>query len=195
MTNTNVPWVNNLVPSFWSAQSNAANLPAAANVAGFYAPHNNTSGFQVAGTVENGNNRMWYRGVNAAGSGWTQVIRLDQANTWGAAQTFPTVIDADGDLRRIRGRVSDASTTLASTDVNGIVEKNGGGAYTYTLAASLGQVRDAITIVNSSTSGNITIARASGVALYRAGTNADITVTPGSMVTMIRSNTTRWIAG
>lgn len=106
-----------------------------------------------------------------------------------------TVSDIDGDVRKMKGRVSNAATTLASTDLNSVVEKSNNTAYTYTIAPSLGTVRDAITIVNSGTAGNITIARGTGVTLYRNGVNANIVVGPGSMVTIYRSNTTnRWIA-
>lgn len=127
--------------------------------------------------------------------GLGQTANQTQITSNGNMTVGGTISDTDGDVRKMKGRVSNAATTLAASDLNGVVEKNNNTAYTYTLAASLGTVRDAITIVNSGTAGNITLARASGVALYRNGVDANITIGPGSMVTIYRSNTAnRWIA-
>lgn len=128
-------------------------------------------------------------------SGLGQTVNQTTISSDGSLSVSGTISDVDGDVRRMKGRVANGSTTLAVSDLNGVVEKNNNGTYTYTLAASLGTVRDAITIVNSGPMGSITLARASGVTLYRNGVNTNITIGPGSMVTIYRSNTTnRWIA-
>lgn len=106
-----------------------------------------------------------------------------------------SVSDTFGDVRKMKGRVSNASTTFAATDLNGVVESSDSFSYTYTLPAGLGSLRDAITIVNSGTSGTITITPASSVTLYQNGSSGSISVTAGSMVTIYRSNVTnRWVA-
>lgn len=86
--------------------------------------------------------------------------------------------------------------TLDATALNACVEKNVSGSYTATLPAGLGSRMDAITFLNSSTSGNLTIGRDTGVTLYRSTSNANIAITPGTMVTIILSATVdKWIAG
>lgn len=91
--------------------------------------------------------------------------------------------------------VANAATTLSATHLNGVIEKSDTSAYTYTIAPSLGAHGDSITIVNSGTAGNITLARGAGVALYQNGVDADITIGPGSMLKIYRSATAdRWIA-
>ena len=95
---------------------------------------------------------------------------------------------------RLAVTTANATTTLASGHLNGVVEKSNTTAYTYTLAASLGEQGDAITIVNSGTAGDVTIARDSGVSLYQGGTDKNVTVGPGSMVTLYRTATSnRWV--
>lgn len=91
--------------------------------------------------------------------------------------------------------IANAATTLSATHLNGVIEKSDTSAYTYTIAPSLGAHGDSITIVNSGTAGNITLARGAGVALYQNGVDADITIGPGSMLKIYRSATAdRWIA-
>lgn len=89
---------------------------------------------------------------------------------------------------------ANATTTLGTTHLNRSVEKSDTVAYTYTLAASLGNGGDTIHIVNSGTSGNITVARAASVVLLKDGVDANITVAPGYGVTLYRTATAnRWI--
>lgn len=99
----------------------------------------------------------------------------------------------------LRGRLivttRNATTTLDNIYVNTVVEKSNTTAYTYTLAAGAGTQGDVITVLNSGTAGNITVARAGGVALYKGTSNADLTVTPGTSINLYRSATAdRWIA-
>lgn len=125
--------------------------------------------------------------ISPSGSGITQVN--SSINSTG------TISDNRGNLRKVDFRTSNGTITLASSDVNRIVEKSNNSSYTYTIPSGHGSHGDIITFVNSGTSGNLTINRASGVSLYRNGTNANITVGPGSTVTIYRSATSnRWIA-
>lgn len=120
----------------------------------------------------------------------------DGSVTLGGHTTVSGNLSVSGEISaRLAGRTSNASQTLTANDLNCVVEKTNNSNYTYTIPSGLGQVRDAITIVNSGTGGTVVIARASGVSLYRNGTNANISVGPGSMVTIYRSATAnRWIA-
>lgn len=106
-----------------------------------------------------------------------------------------TLSDSIGNVRRLPSRLVTSNGNLAASDMNAVIEKNATGAVTITLGTGgLGQRGDAVSFVNSSTSGNLTIARG-GAALYQNGVNADITVSPGSIVTIYRSATNnRWIA-
>lgn len=105
------------------------------------------------------------------------------------------IADSKGDVRKLSGRVANASVTLTDNDLNSSIEKGNSGSFTYTIPEDLGEHRDAITIVNSSLTGNITVQRGGNVELWQNGVNDDITVGPGSMITIFRSTTLdRWIA-
>lgn len=121
----------------------------------------------------------------------------------GVAATFSStgftsngaVSDAGGNVRKMVVNVANASGPFMSSQLNEVVEKTDGGAYSWTIPSGLGSHGDAITVVNSQGAGNITVVRGSGVELYRNGVNADIVVVPGSMVTIYRSGiSNRWIA-
>lgn len=104
------------------------------------------------------------------------------------------VSDTTGDVRRVGSRVVTANGAVAAGDMNAIVEKNAAGDVTLTLGTGLGQRGDAVTFVNSSTSGNMTVAR-SGTVIYNEGVDADVVLGPGSLATIVRSNTSnRWVS-
>jgi hypothetical protein len=114
-----------------------------------------------------------------------------------ASPTFSgTVSDASGPMRDIPQNSQDAAYVLALTDRGKHVIKPASTARTYTVplnATVAFPLGSCITIVNlGGTSNNITISRAGGVALYRAGTNADVTLTPGDMVTLLKVGTDTW---
>lgn len=113
----------------------------------------------------------------------------------GTNATFSgTLQDADGNVRKLKVSTANADTTLSAGNLNGVIEKSNTTAYTYTLAASLGTQGDAITVLNSGTTGSVTISRASGVSLFQSGTNKNVDVAPGSMVTIIRTATAnKWV--
>lgn len=140
----------------------------------------------------------------APGSG--QIVLTGSASVSGAltasstitatgAISGSTVSDAAGNVRRLPSRLVTSNGNLAASDMNAVIEKNATGAVTITLGTGgLGQRGDAVSFVNSSTSGNLTISRG-GAVLYQNGVNADITVSPGSIVTIYRSATNNlWIA-
>lgn len=94
-------------------------------------------------------------------------------------------------------RTSNASTTLALTDNNGIIFKSGTSSYTYTVPANSSvslPVGYTVTLINDATSGNITVAQASGVAIVLAGprTAGNKTIAPGGMGTLVKVGTDRW---
>lgn len=131
---------------------------------------------------------------DGSSTGEFRVTSAGSAIASGSIFSSGIVSDAAGDVRRLGGRVMAANSSVAAADMNTVIEKNATGAMTLTLGSGLGQVRDAVSVVNSSTSGNLTIAR-SGTVLYQNGVDANIAVAPGSSVTIIRSNTAnRWIA-
>jgi hypothetical protein len=111
------------------------------------------------------------------------------------AVSATTLSDSSGNVRNLLPVTANATTTLDSTHINKVVEKTNTTAYTYTISPSLGVQGDVITIINSGTAGDITVARGTGVALYRATTDGSITVAPGTMATLYRTGTSnRWMA-
>lgn len=122
----------------------------------------------------------------------TGQLTLDQSGNLAVAGS---VSDSVGDVRKLKVTTANTSRNLATADLNGVIEKTNTGSYTYTIPNSLGTHGDTLTIINSGTSGTITVARGTSVALYRNGTNANTTVGPGSTLTIYRSSTAnRWIA-
>lgn len=111
------------------------------------------------------------------------------------AVSATTLSDTSGNVRNLLPVTANAATTLDATHLGKVVEKTNTTAYTYTISPSLGAQGDVITIINSGTAGDITVARGTGVALYRATVDGSITVAPGTMATLYRSGTTnRWMA-
>lgn len=106
------------------------------------------------------------------------------------------ISDSVGPVRRAKHRTANGSGNLnADLDLNGIIEKTNTAAVTYTIPSGFGSPGDIVTVINSGSSGAITIARASGVSLYRNGTNANIVVQPGQMISIVRTATNnRWQA-
>lgn len=132
---------------------------------------------------------------NIALSTWTGSTNITSVGTIaGNFAATGMVSDANGNVRKLVTTIANATTTLSTTHINGVIEKSNTTAYTYTLPTSLGSNGDVITIINSGTAGDITVTR-SGTALYKNGLDADVVVTPGSIVNIYRSATAdRWIA-
>lgn len=105
-----------------------------------------------------------------------------------------TVSDAAGNVRRVPPVTANANTTLAATHLNAIVEKSNTGTYYYYLNAGVGAQGDAITFLNSGTSGSMYVSAGSGVSLIRNGATYSGEVKPGSMMTILRTATTnKWV--
>jgi hypothetical protein len=113
--------------------------------------------------------------------------------TTGGVLVAGTVTDTTGDVRRPGSRLLNSTGNVVAGDMNAIVEKSTAGAVSATLVTGLGARGDIVTFVNSSTSGNLTIAR-SGTTLYQNGANADIVVPPGSLASIVRADTANvWV--
>ena len=88
-----------------------------------------------------------------------------------------------------------ANTTLSTSHLNKVVEVTVAGLITITIPSGLGAQGDMITVVHSHNTGNVNIARGSGVAIYRYSSNSDQTITHTGMMTFYRTGTTdTWLA-
>ena len=88
-----------------------------------------------------------------------------------------------------------ASTTLSSTHLNKVVEVTVAGPITITIPPGLGAQGDMITVVHSHNTGNVTIARGSGVAIYRYSSDGNQIITRTGMMTFYRTGTSNtWLA-
>ena len=142
------------------------------------------------------------------GTSGANVPLLNGANTWSNAQTFSstvsvtgaitgssTISDTQGNVRSPGAVTANVNTTLSTTHLNRPIEKKTTTARTYTIASGLGSQGDMIPIVNSASSGDITVAPGSGVTLYKSGVSGSFTVPPYSMATIYRTATSDlWIA-
>lgn len=194
ITNENTPQVfvrANGVTSWnrvWTAGDfDPANIPGQGTTVRAPGFHSNSGSGDLAGTTTNS-------GIRLMPNGWT-TSNMTNIDGSGNMTVRGSISDSIGNVRKPEYRTANGTITLASSDVNRIVEKSNNSSYTYTIPSGHGSHGDIITFVNSGTSGNLTINRATGVTLYRNGTNANITVGPGSTVTIYRSATAnRWIA-
>lgn len=88
-----------------------------------------------------------------------------------------------------------ANTTLSATHLNKVVEVTVSGPITITIPSGLGAQGDMITVVHSRNIGDVTIARGSGVAIYRYSSNSNQTITRIGMMTFYRTDATNtWLA-
>jgi hypothetical protein len=116
-----------------------------------------------------------------------------------ASPVFSGIVsDAAGGLRDIPQNSQDTAYQLVLGDAGKHILKPASTARTYTVPANATvafPLGTAVTFVNlGGTTNNVTVARAGGVSIYRAGTNADITITPGDMVTIVKVGTDIWQA-
>lgn len=88
-----------------------------------------------------------------------------------------------------------ANTTLNSSHLNKVVEVTVAGLITITIPPSLGAQGDMITVVHSHNTGNVSIIRGSGVAIYRYSNDSNQSITRTGMMTFYRTGTTNtWLA-
>lgn len=94
--------------------------------------------------------------------------------------------------------LQNAAYTLAASDVGKTIYKNNTSAYTYTVPASVFAAGDMVTIVNDSSSGNISLAQGSGLTLRLGGSTATgtRTVQPRGVATIyFLSSTAAYVNG
>lgn len=114
----------------------------------------------------------------------TDIKALQQAAPGGGAGGPFTVVNLTG------------TRTLTAGDLNAMVEKSVTGSFSVTVPAGLGEPGDAILFVNNSTSGNVTIARGSGVTIYSYGSNANIVFGSRRSVLIVRTTSNNvWVRG
>lgn len=94
--------------------------------------------------------------------------------------------------------LQNAAYTLAASDVGKTIYKNNTSAYTYTVPASVFAAGDMVTIINDSSSGNISLAQGSGLTLRLGGSTATgtRTVQPRGVATIyFLSSTAAYVNG
>ena len=130
-----------------------------------------------------------------AGAGLFTCISIVRST---GAMTVRDLSDIQGDVRNIPVSNKTAAYTLAATDKGLCIRKSNSTVFSVTLPLNATvplPVGFACTLTNSGAQTlNLTVARAAGVALWRNGTNADITLTPGSSVTVLKTDTDEWSA-
>lgn len=117
----------------------------------------------------------------------------------GTAWIFSTAMnDSKGELRTIPQNIQNTGYTLVLADAGKHTIKTDSTARAHTIppnssvAFPIGTV---VTFINQGgTTNNLTVTRGGGVTLYRAGVNGDIAVTPGDMVSVIKTATDTWQA-
>ena len=88
-----------------------------------------------------------------------------------------------------------ANTTLSATHLNKVVEVTVAGPITITIPSGLGARGGMITVVHSHNTGNVSITRGSGVAIYRYSSDGNQTITRTGMMTFYRTSATNtWLA-
>jgi hypothetical protein len=137
-------------------------------------------------------------------TGGTVIIRANANGSPGQLQVTTTGAVVSGDITDQYGLVRSVPLILNAS--GGVSPAANGRAYakTNSTAATLTlqpnsttaiPVGTAITFMNmGGTTNNMTVARGAGVALYRNGTNADIILTPGNSVTVLKLATDTWQA-
>lgn len=80
-----------------------------------------------------------------------------------------------------------SSITLTSAHLNKVLEANSTSNLTLTIPAGLGAQGDMITVVHSKLTGKVTVARGSGVQIWRVGNNADRVIDKYGMMTFYKT--------
>lgn len=144
----------------------------------------------------------WYHEVHGGGiymSDNTWVRVYNNKGFW-ADNTIRglDIHDANGNVRYIPQIANAGNSNLATAHSGRSHDKTGNGAYTITIqpnATVAIEIGATVTFQNmGGTTGNLVIARGSGVAIYRNGANADITLQPGHSVTLRKMATNVWQA-
>lgn len=87
-----------------------------------------------------------------------------------------------------------SNLTLNNSHLNALLEKTSTAALTMTIPPNYGNPGDAIMFVNSGTSGNLTLARGTGVSLWTYGTNANLVIPQRRAALIVRATAANtWI--
>ena len=109
-----------------------------------------------------------------------------------------SISDGIANLRDIPPIANAGNSNLSQAHRGQCHAKTNNSAYTITVQPNASvaiAVGTAVTFSNAGgTTGNLVVARGSGVAIYRNGTNADVTLTPGNSVTLLKIATDIWQA-
>lgn len=112
----------------------------------------------------------------------TDIVEVANASSGGGGGGATTVI------------IVTSSITLDNSHLNALIEKTGNSSLTMTIPPSYGSAGDAIMFVNSAASGNLTLARGSGVALWTYGTNSNLTIPVRRAALLVRATANNtWI--
>jgi hypothetical protein len=107
-----------------------------------------------------------------AANSWALVSRSSSSFANAALTGTSTVNGIEIGFRSIPTTVQNTAYSFAATDVGKSITKNDASSYTYTVPNSIFVAGNAVTVVNDSGSGAITIAQGVGVTLYLAGAGA-----------------------
>lgn len=121
--------------------------------------------------------------ITAAGDIYT--FRCIDSGTWALVAGS---VAGSGGTPSTTPVTANSNATLDSSHLNVQVEKASGASTTLTIPPSLGTAGDAILFVNNTTA-SLIIARGSGVALYRYGTNANVTIPAHRSMLVVRTTT------
>lgn len=152
-----------------------------------------TNATTIYAGIANVNDTTWGIGTSTNLTSSNTQFQFDTST--GNMSASGTISDSTGDVRKVKRRLANSNTTIAASDMNGIIEKSNNTSYTYTMPASMGSPGDIVTIVHGGTGGTITVNGASGVA-FRSGTSnvTSFTIDQCEIVNLYRTNTNnRWI--
>jgi len=148
---------------------------------------NGTWSGEVAGKIQHNSNWLYIQGgtsgIKFRSSSGTNTLEADSS---GNAAFTGSVSDSKGDLRSIPRNIQNSAYTLVASDAGKAIRLASGGI---TIPASVMDVSDAVTIINSSSSDQ-TITQGSGLTMYNSadGTTGNRTLAGRGMATIWFNN-------
>lgn len=145
-------------------------------------------------------NLQAWSGITAASKADdSAVVHLAGTETISGTKTFSAGCrDSAGNVRFIPNTVQNGNYTFVTADAGQGKRKTDTNAYTYTLNTGVFSGGEALSVINDSTTGNITIAGGAGITLRLAGsaTTGSRTVAPGGLATVYMTTaTTAMVSG
>lgn len=127
-------------------------------------------------------------------SNQTTINTAGNMSVGGNISSTGTVSDSISDLRRTCHRTATGNGNFLANALNCINEKANNTAYTWNIPTGLGSAGDIITILNTGSSGNVTVVANSGVTMYRSGASvSSVIVSPGNCINFLRTGVSnRW---